>query len=439
MNPKKFFEKALENNVKPFELVYTSKTALSLKVYMDELEDYKIANDAGIACRGMFEGKVGSFKSDRTDSKVVDTAIDAVKASAKYAEEGNPDFFIAKGLKYKRVYGYSKSIDDVTPEELIATAKKISADIRKAEPRITVCEVHLSKNSASKEHYNTNDLALKAKANYIVLWAEVNIKEGEEVESAFKVEILSDWTDFNADAFVAETVKIAQSKLGAATIPSGKYDVIFDRDVVPNLLQPLLSQLSAFDVKQHLSLFEGKLDQQVFSKKLTITENPHIKGAFCSSFDDEGMPTVKKALVSAGVLKTYLYDLETAKEAGVESTGNGTESNGNIRPRLGYTEVRKGRLSLEEMAAKLGKGLYITSVTGLHCGLNAQSGDYSLQAEGYLIEDGKIGKPVTLITVAGNLLKDFNKVICVGSDVKVTSDGMSTPSIAVRKLVVSGS
>ncbi len=439
MNPNKFFEKAEQNQVKPFELVYRSSTSLSLKVYMDELENYEIASDGGMSCRGIYNGKLGSFRSDRTDSKVVDTAIEAVKSSAKFGHEGNPDFFIAKGMNYKRVYGYSRTVEEVSPETLIAVAKKISSDIRKADSRITVAEVHVSKTTEIKEHYNTMGLALKAKANGIIIWAEINIRDGEKVESAFKIALVDDWSKFDADKFVFDVVRNGQAKLGADTIPSGKYDVIFDHDVIPGLLQPLLNQLSAFAVKEHLSLFEGKVGQQVFSKKLTFTENPHVKGLFCSSFDAEGMPTVKKNLVTAGVVDTYLYDLDTALQSGKHSTGNAASSQGNIRPKLGYVEVRKGRLGLEEMAAKLGKGLYITSLQGLHSGYNVQSGDFSLQAEGFLIEDGKISKPVTLITVAGNVLKDFNRVICVGSDLTVTHQGMATPSIAVRKLSVSGS
>ena len=439
MNPKKFFEKAAEQGITPFEVRYESQSALRIKVFNDELENYEIANDSSLSCRGIYEGKTGSFKSDRCDNKVVDMALDAIKASSKSGLEGNPEFFINKGLAYKRVYGFSKTIENVTSEDLIACARKISSGVRAKDTRITNCEVNMTKSSCVDEMYNSNGLSLKSRSNYISFYVQINIKDGDDIESAFKDEICSDWQTLDIDAFIDSAVKDAQSRLGASTVPSGKYDVILSRSIVPLLLRPLLSQLSAFDVKQHLSLFEGKVGQEVLSKKLTVIENPHVKGAFASSFDSEGMPTVKKTLISSGVLETYLYDLETAKENSVQSTGNASSVNGNIRPSLGYIEVRKGRLDLDEMAHKIGKGLYITSLEGIGTGLNEQSGDYSLQAEGYLIEDGKITRPVTLITVAGNLLKDFNKIICVGSDIKITSEAVATPSIAVRKLSVSGS
>ena len=74
----------------------------------------------------------------------------------------------------------------------------------------------------------------------------------------------------------------------------------------------------------------------------------------------------------------------------------------------------------------------------MHAGMNAQSGNYSLQAAGFYIEDGKIVKPVSLITVSGNLIEDFNKVIAVASDAKLTYQAIEAPSILIRALSISG-
>lgn len=438
MNVKKFFAAAKENNIEPFEIVNSTSSSISIKVFGDELEDYTIANDSGISCRGIFEGKIGSFHSDRSDSKVVPLVIDAIKSSAKFGHEGNPDFFIEKGLKYKRVTSYVKANEDVTPASLIELAKKISKNVRTVEKRINTCEVHFEKLSSQSEFQNSKGLLLKNKTNYFIVYAAVDIKDGEETESAYVSDVIADFSTFDSAIFEEELLRRARSKLGSDTVPSGKYDIIFDREMIPTLLGPLIDQLSAFDVQQKLSMFCGKKGEQVLSKKLTVYENPFVKGPYASSYDSEGIPTQKKELFTNGVLNTYLYDLETAKKDGVESTGNASKSSGNIRPGHDFIEVKKGRLSFDELCGKIENGIYITDLSGAHAGLNAQSGDYSLQAEGFLIEDGKITKPVSLFTVAGNLLKDFNKIIAVGNDSKTLPSGFSTPSIAIRKVVVSG-
>ncbi len=348
------------------------------------------------------------------------------------------EHFIEKGQKYHRVNTFSKTLAETSPKDLISLAKRLSCEIRKRESRITICEVSAEMAEELQEFSNSRGIALKSRSNYVILSCSVNIAQGEEIESAFKVKIFSDLSDLDENAFVDSIVRTATAKLGSHSIPSGKYDVLFDKNVVPYLLKPLLQQLSAFSVKEHLSLFEGKLEEQVLSKKLTILENPHSKTPFAYSFDDEGMPSQKKMLFNRGVLKTYLYDLETAQNANTQSTGNGTLKGGNIRPDLGFVEVKAGRKTFEETLADLKKAVYITDIQGIHTGLNTSSGDYSLQAEGFLVENGKITHPISLITVAGNLLTDFAKVSQVANDVELSIQGFLSPSLVIKKLAISG-
>ena len=92
----------------------------------------------------------------------------------------------------------------------------------------------------------------------------------------------------------------------------------------------------------------------------------------------------------------------------------------------------------EQLFEEAGNGIYITSISGLHAGLNAQSGNFSLQANGFLIENGKKTTPVDLITVGGNLVDVFMDIIEVGSDSKETVGGTSIPSLLIKKIKVSG-
>ena len=99
--------------------------------------------------------------------------------------------------------------------------------------------------------------------------------------------------------------------------------------------------------------------------------------------------------------------------------------------------LKPGRLSEEELFKKIKNGVYITSITGLHAGLNPNSGDFSLQAEGYEVVDGKIAKPLGLITVGGNLVDVFKDVLAVGNNSKLLVTAITTPSIAIKNLKVS--
>ena len=180
------------------------------------------------------------------------------------------------------------------------------------------------------------------------------------------------------------------------------------------------------------------MHQQVLSKKLTVIENPLEKNLFFRYFDDEGVATNKKYLIKKGVIETYLYTLQTAAKDGVSPTGNGTGL-GKASAGTGYTVVKPGKKSEDDMLSTIKEGIYITELSGLHSGMNAQSGNFSLQCAGFMIRDGKKVEPLALITVAGNLLNVFKNIKCIANNSNlVIANQMSCPSILVGKLPISG-
>ncbi|MCI2068162.1 MAG: TldD/PmbA family protein [Bacilli bacterium] len=438
MNFKKFFVAAEKEQIAPFEISYSKSAELSIKVYMDEVEEYTSAEDISLGGRGIYQGKSGAFSTDRVDSKVIGPMMEAIKSSAAYGRTGDPTNFISTGMKYHHVKAYSKALDETPAADLVKLGLEISKGVRAAEKRISMSEVNISRSSSIRVKENSNGLKLKDKGNYLSLSCTVKIEEGKGVQSYFDYVLINDLGEFDKETFIKHIAEEAAKKLGAETIKSGKYNVVLSPDCTAIYLAVLLEQLSSFSVSQHLSLFEGKLDQQVLSKKLTVKEDPWAGNPFSSSFDDEGIPTQRKTLVDKGVIKTFLYDLEMAKKEGKQSTGNGYLSNGNIKPSLGFVKVKNGHKSLDQLLETVGQGLYIDELEGIGTGLNPQSGDYSLQASGFLIENGKLGKPVCLITVAGNLLLDLGKIIAVADNSRLTYYSVEAPSIAIRKMAISG-
>ena len=100
--------------------------------------------------------------------------------------------------------------------------------------------------------------------------------------------------------------------------------------------------------------------------------------------------------------------------------------------------MKPGKKSQEELFKDVEDGVYITNVTGLHAGLNPQSGNFSLQSSGFLIKNGKKDRGLDVVTVSGNLMDVFADVLEVGSDAKVFPQGASCPSLLIKRIVVSG-
>ena len=143
-------------------------------------------------------------------------------------------------------------------------------------------------------------------------------------------------------------------------------------------------------------------------------------------------------MIKNGVLQTYLYNLKTAHKDGVATTGNGYKGRTGIGIRAVNVSIKPGKLTEEQLFEKVNEGLYITSLQGMHSGLNPQSGNFSLIAQGFMIKEGKLAEPVSLITVAGNLFTLFNDVKEVGSNVELKTNSYSVPSLYIKELQVSG-
>lgn len=438
LNFKKLFLKAKEENLEPFEVTSKSALSLSISLFNDEVENLTSSTDGGIYARGLYKDQLGSFSSDKADNSEIDFIVNQVLENAKYGIKGEPELFLKPGLKYQRVHTYFKGLENITSELLVSLGQKIYKLAKELDSRIDVVQTSLEYSSTIETAQNSNGLKLKDKSNRLVITTSLQAKDGKEIQSGFNYAFVTDLNKLNYEEFTKEAVRKTVSQFNGIEVSSNKYNVLLNNESAAILLSILLDQTSAYSVKNHLSLFENKVGQQVLSKKLTILDAPHSKTLFDTSFDDDLYPTSNKVIVDKGVLKTYLYDLQTAKEFNTTTTGNGTSEGGKVVPAFNFMVIKKGRLSFEELVKKVNNGIYITSLEGIGTGINSQSGDYSLQASGYLIEDGKISKPIPLMTASGNLLKDFNKVEAVGSDSKLTYYGVNSPSIILRKISVSG-
>ena len=158
-------------------------------------------------------------------------------------------------------------------------------------------------------------------------------------------------------------------------------------------------------------------------------------------FDDEGVLTSAKAIIDKGVFATALYDLKSAYKAGKESTGNGFRGGSSVSEMPTNLIVEAGDKSFDELLEEAGEGIILTDLSGLHAGVNSISGDFSLLCEGYLIENGKKGRPVEQITVAGNFYDVIKSIKSVGNDIINLPSGEGeffTPSVLVSSLAISG-
>lgn len=286
---------------------------------------------------------------------------------------------------------------------------------------------------------NSEGLSLSRTAGAVFTYVEPIINDGKEPSfgSAFAATLDTD------SGIVKKATAEAIARLGAGSVKTGTYDVIFDAQQVRSLLSAFWGIFSGKNALLGLSLLAGKEGEKVAADCVTVVDDPfYAANTMQCAFDAEGVPTREKTLVENGVLKTLLYDLTNAKKAGVTSTGNAARGYADPVAIAPYClRIAPGTESREELIARMGKGLYINELKGLHAGADAVTGDFSIESAGFLVEDGKLGAPVHSFTVAGNFFDLLKSIDGVASNVEMgipSTTVMAAPDVLVRGLAVAG-
>lgn len=437
MNTKKFFEASKEAGIETIELAVSKSKSIAVELYHGEIISNNISESNSLNARGIYDDRLGAASTTSFTNEGLAFLVREVQANAKINETKDKQIIFKGSEKYGRGKVFNAKLAQTPLSEKIALLHQIEKRLNEIDKRVVdVLEVGYNEGENTYIIENSYGLKLKDQSNQVMIYANVKAQDGESIKTGSEVYFDNTLDNFDLEKFCQSVVKDAVSRLnGKAPWEKKKCYTILSPDVTARLLGFFLGSASADAVQKHSSLLEGKLHQQVISKKLTIEEKPLAKNIFFRAFDDEGVATYNKKLFDKGVLTTYLYNLQTAQKDGVTTTANGYRSGNNIGTDIGYVEVKNGKISEEEMLSKdLREGVYLSDIRGLHAGLNAQSGNFSLEAEGFLIKDGKIAEPLGLITVAGNLIQLFKDVVLVANNAKLLSNGIKTPSIKVKSL-----
>ena len=440
LNEKKFFKLAKESGLESADVSSSESSTLSVSLFHGEVDSFTNNSSLELVARGIYKGKMGMISVDNVNNHSPEYLINQIKRSASIIENNDPVIIFKGSEKYhkKRVGNNIDFSENI--QEKVGILKEIEQKLLSFDKRINeVISVGYETSSHKYKKCNSYGLKLSQEMSTYVYYAQISAKCGDEIRTGFNVVASFDLDEFDIDDFVRKTAEDALQKLGSVQCKSKKYPVVLNPESASTLIGVLIASLDAEEVQKHTSLLEGKLGQQVFSKKLTVIENPLEKNIFYRYFDDEGVATNKKELIKKGVVSTYLYTLQTAAIEGVEPTGNGYTAGAKARADVGFVQVKGGKKSEEEIISSIKEGVYITELTGLHSGMNAQSGNFSLQCAGFMIRDGKKCEPLALITVADNLINVFNNIKAVANNNKlVISNQMSCPSIYFGKIAISG-
>ena len=231
----------------------------------------------------------------------------------------------------------------------------------------------------------------------------------------------------DADELGKLAAKQTIKKLSPKKIGSEKISLIFDKRIAKGILGTFANAISSSAISRGTSFLKDKINQKIFSDEVNIFDKPDIlKGLGSRSFDSEGVKTSTLKLVEQGILKHYLIDTYNGKKLNQKSNGRcGGASN---------LYFDNGNISYKDLLNSKSKCLYITETIG-H-GSNIVTGDYSVGATGFFVENGEFKYPINEITIAGNF-KDMFQNIILADDLEFEY-ATNSPTMMIEGMVVAG-
>ena len=436
------FKKASEAGFSEYEVYYVDGESLGISVYKEEVEKYNLNNSAGLSFRGKLGDRIGYSYTEILDEDAIDMLVKKAKENVSAIENNDIQFIYEGDKEYKEISTYYEALENLAPDKLINIAINMEKEAKKYCDKVeSFSGCAISYSSGKYGIINSKGLNLKNKSNLLTAYVVPIVKDGENMYDGCGYVVAKSLDEIDPAKIAKMGVDEALSKIGATSIPAGNYKVIINNEAMVSLLSTFAGIFSGDAVQKGLSLLKGKEGEIIASDIVNLVDDPHLKDGLASvAFDDEGVATVKTYLIQDGKLNTLLHNLKTANKAGVKSTGNGFKASYaspiSVSPTNFYIEP--GVNSLEEMTKKIDKGLIITDLAGLHSGANSITGDFSLAAKGFYIENGVKTHPVEQITVAGNFFTLLTDIEEVGNDLKFPMSSVGSPSIMIKELSIAG-
>ena len=420
-----------------YEIVISTHESAGAEAMKKEISSVSYSLSSTMQVRCVVDGKSGYAVSELLTPEAASDAVEQACANAGVVDDLDEMPLFPGSEHYEEVC-------DVVPvlpstDEMKAMALELQEKTYAASDKIVDgSQSQVSGMKVSQALMNSAGLDLSYASGMVYRVAMAAVKDSKDgAEDASDDYAIADISKETADETVKKAVDGALNSLWADTVDSGKYNIIIDAPTMRSLLGVYSTVFSARSAFMKTTLLAGKEGQEVASPNLTIVDNPfHPEKFGHCPFDGEGVATYAKNVVENGVLKTLLYNRMYAKLMGKETTGNARDAR-TIEPKGLY--IAPGQETPESLLERLGNGIYVTGLNGLHAGANTQSGDFSLQATGFLVESGKKTRPVKNFTVADNFFNLIKKVDALTNEVKFSlTSSVGAPEVLFTEVSISG-
>ena len=416
------------------EVFEVSSEETQVRFEANRLKQLQTNQTTSVALRIIKDGRIGYATTTGTGD-----AGELVRNAVETAAFGTVARFQLPDTKdCPKVNIYDPAVESVSIKEMIGLGEEMLAAVTGHTPGI-ICEAGASHGVISVRIINSRGGQAEYRKSFFSLDIEGNLIEetdmlfvGESESSCHPLADTKKITDL-----VRWQLDLARNKTKA---PTRQLPVVFTPNGVGSaLILPLMSALNGKMVLEGASPIGNKVGKTVFDKKFSLRDDPTVAYRPGSRpCDDEGVPSQRTTLIEKGVVKGFLYDLQTAALADTTSTGNGSRNRGGLpSPAPTAFIVTPGKTTFDEMVADVKEGLVVEQLMGAEQG-NILGGDFSGNVLlGFKVENGKMVGRVKDTMVSGNIYKILKNIAAIGSEARWISGFLQTPPIYCTGLAVS--
>ncbi len=407
-----------------------SRTGTSLEVKDGKLKSAVAGKEQGAGLRVLYKGAWGFYAtndlSDRTMQNALETAIALARAAS-----GKEKTTLAEAptVKDKVIWKPKKSPDDYDVSQKHKILREMDKAIHEVKSIKTVTTGY-SDSTMRQRFINSEGTEIFEETTSTIAQANIVAREGANVISyrmriggtrGFEIFDEQDPVEKGKDS-----AKAAARILTADNSPSGRFPLVADHDLTGVFAHEALGHTSEADlVVAGESVLDGQIGKAIASPLVTIVDDSTYPGGFGSfPYDDEGVKGSRKVLVEKGILRNFIQNRETAKKLGMRPNGGARAESYAVRPlvRMSNTLILGGDMKFEELIEDIKYGIYAKGTSGGQ--VDPAKGSFQFMAqEAFLIEKGKITKPLKNVGLSGMTLDILKNIDALANDSRLGDPG----------------
>ncbi len=425
------------------EAVVLQSIDTEIRVYEGAVEQLSSAQSQGVGIRVVRDHRQGFAYAGTFDDDALAETLAEARDNAGF---GTPDPFVGlaepDGVAVADLDLFRPALASVATEAKIDLALELERAVRAADARISgieSCDYVDSLSQGAVVSSTGIRTASRETGSYVMAW--VLATDAGETQTGFGFSVGREPAELDVAAAAADAAERATRMLGSVKPASGRLTVVLDPWVTAQFLGILGATLSGEAVLKGRSLFAERVGEEVGAGLLTLVDDPTNPAAFsASATDGEGLASRPNPLLDAGVLRGFVHNAYTGRRMGTASTGSAVRPGFKGTPGVGCRALSlvPGTASQAELIAAVDDGVLVQSVSGLHSGVNAVSGDFSTGAEGIRIRRGALAEPVREFTVASTIQRMLANVAAVGSDLEWLPMNAAGLTLVIGDVTISG-